>query len=107
MTLESRIERSIKTEAELLGISCHKWKGANENGLPDKLMIIPSRTTWFKLPYFFCIEVKKPGGVLGPYQLNKIRKLRTLGVRVYVVDNVEEGINAIKTELARVSERRS
>ena len=52
-------------------------------GVPDRLVLLPGGKA------VFC-ELKAPGKAPRPLQLRRIRQLRSLGFRVYVVDDIEK-----------------
>ena len=52
------------------------------SGIPDRLASKDGRYIWF--------EIKKPGGRLQPNQEYMIDKMKSYGMEVYVVDNLEE-----------------
>lgn len=90
MKYESVVEASIVREIKKAGGLSIKMLLVTFSGLPDRLCILP-----FK-PMFF-VEVKRPGETPRRLQLSVHNKLRKLGVKVFVVDNITDFRNAIQT----------
>ena len=90
---EAERERAVCSAAKAMGMSVHKWKGANEKGLPDRIFIIPGA-----LAHWFLIEFKTPEGVLSPSQKRKISHFQSIGVHVYVCDSTSKGLNILELQ---------
>mgnify|MGYP001232290633 CR=1 FL=1 len=66
-------------------------------GIPDRL--------YLRLGYAFFMEMKKPGGLSTPLQLERQQQLRNMGFNVYVVDDPIVGKRVIDKE-TEICERR-
>ena len=80
---EKQIENKLATEAKKLGGIALKFVSPSFDGMPDRLVLIPDGHIAF-------VELKSPGKKPRPLQLARHRLLRSLGFRVYVIDNVEQ-----------------
>lgn len=88
--LEREVEKHLKTEVEKCGGLCLKWASPGVRGVPDRIVVIGREV--------FFVELKKEGGVLSPLQRKMIEKLRGQGVKVYVLegmDQVEDFLNEV------------
>lgn len=88
--LEKTVDQAIKRYVDAKGGLYIKLIPLHFIGLPDRLVILP-----FK-PMFF-VEVKRPGGEPSKLQLAVHRKLRSLGVKVFVADNINRFKDDIQT----------
>lgn len=91
MARESRIEgetwRRLR-EMKIRTVKCGK------DGDPDRLILIGrSRHIWF--------EFKQPGGSLTPAQKRRIPKMRAEGEIVYIVERVDQGVQAAALHAGR------
>ena len=77
--LEQRLVRMVRGQG---GIA-FKFVSPGMAGVPDRLVLLPGGKA------VFC-ELKAPGKAPRPLQLRRIRQLRSLGFRVYVVDDIEK-----------------
>ena len=77
--LEQRLVRMVRGQG---GIA-FKFVSPGMAGVPDRLVLLPGGKA------VFC-ELKAPGKAPRPLQLRRIRQLRDLGFRVYVVDDIEK-----------------
>ena len=79
--LEKQIERKLCDEVNKLNGMCLKQNGIA--GIPDRLVLLPNGKCAF-------VELKAPGEK--PRKLQKIRmkQLRKLGFKTYVIDGVEQ-----------------
>lgn len=82
-TSEKYIDKKLCEAVKELGGLCIKISIIHFAGLPDRLVILPS------LPMFF-VEVKTTGKTPSPIQKIVIAKLRKLGQKVVILDNVED-----------------
>ena len=80
---EKQIENKLATEAKKLGGIALKFVSPSFDGMPDRLVLIPDGHIAF-------VELKAPGKKPRPLQLSRHRLLRSLGLRVYVIDSVEQ-----------------
>ena len=84
LVIERDIELFLKKRVEHLGGRCLKFPATFEEGIPDRLVIIPQGLIAF-------VELKRPkGGRLSEMQKYQIQKLRDLGCKVYIVHNYAE-----------------
>lgn len=93
--LESKIEKKLKKEIELIGGKALKFISPGMSGVPDRIILISAKTIF--------VELKAPGEKLRPIQEYRAKELRALGFRVECIDSmdkVEVFINNIKKELA-------
>jgi len=80
---ESLIESRLRTEAKKRGGMAIKFVSPGLNGVPDRLVLMPSGRMAF-------IELKATGKTPRALQLKRKRQLEALGFRVYVVDGTEQ-----------------
>ena len=84
LIVEKDIETFLKKRVEHLGGRCLKFPAVFEEGIPDRLVILPQGRIAF-------VELKRPkGGKLSEMQRYQIKKLRELGCNVYIVHNYAE-----------------
>lgn len=84
LVVEKDIESYLRKRVEQLGGRCLKFPAVFEEGIPDRLVILPLNKIIF-------VELKRPkGGRLSPMQVYQIGKLRDLGCKVYVIKNKDE-----------------
>lgn len=69
---ESEVERMLVSEAARIGGRAYKWVSPGNNGVPDRIVILPGGRVCF-------VELKTPVGVLSPVQKVQIRTLKSLG----------------------------
>lgn len=81
-TGESELERRLVTEVRKAGGMCLKFTSPSTRGVPDRIVLMPGGVMSF-------VEVKAPGR--RPSRLQEVmhHRLRSLGFRVFVVDEVE------------------
>ena len=75
-TLEQKLIKAVRQSGGL----ALKFLSPNFNGVPDRLLLFPGGRM------VFC-EVKVPGQKPRPLQEHRIAQLRTLGFKVFVLDN--------------------
>ena len=80
---ESFIERKLIQAVRQSGGLALKFVSPNLNGVPDRLLLFPDGRIAFA-------EVKAPGEKPRPLQVHRFARLRELGFRVYVIDDVEQ-----------------
>lgn len=88
---ESTLERRLVREVERIGGRAPKWVSPGNNGVPDRLVILPGGQTVY-------VEMKAPGKPLAPLQERWARILRSMGHQVYKIDSVE-GIDTFISEV--------
>ena len=82
---ERDIEKCLVTEVKKLGGRAYKWTSPGNDGVPDRIVILPGRPPIF-------VELKTELGELTALQKVQISRLRDLGqdVRVlYGMDDVD------------------
>lgn len=73
MIFEKDIEQFLIKEIEKLNGRCDKW---GINGEPDRIVMLPGGKVFF-------VELKRPKGKLSKLQIEKHKRLRVLGFKVY------------------------
>ena len=87
--IESKLCKAVKARGGL----CLKFISPSFNGMPDRLVLMPSGVMAF-------VETKATGEILRKLQLRRKRQLESLGFRVYCLNNemkVEEILNEIQS----------
>lgn len=77
--IEVTLVKVVKKEKGL----CLKFTSPSMTGIPDRLILLPRGKIGF-------VEVKRPGEVPRPVQRKRIRQLRNLGFKVFVLDDKEK-----------------
>lgn len=80
---ESRIEKRLKKEIELIGGKAKKFVSPGSSGEPDRIVLLPHGRIYF-------IETKAPGEKLRPLQEFRAKELRALGFDVRCLDTIEK-----------------
>ena len=88
---ETSIERKLVTAVRKLGGIAPKFTSPGFAGMPDRLILLPGGRFGF-------VEVKAPGETPRPIQISRIRLLKRLGFRVFVLDD-EGQIGGILDEI--------
>lgn len=78
-TIEQKLVQAVKAKG---GIAL-KFVSPGFSGVPDRLILLPDGKCGF-------VEVKAPGEKPRPLQKSRIRLLRRLGFKVYVLDGAEQ-----------------
>lgn len=86
--LEKDIEKRVCDYAKSKGCLTYKFVSPSRRSVPDRLLIVPKGTVFF-------IEMKRRGQKPTPSQAVEIEKIRALGVKVFVVDDVDTGKSVI------------
>lgn len=89
---EKIIEQSLVRAVRATGGLAPKWVSPGLDGVPDRIVLLPGGHIAFA-------EIKAPGKKPRPIQEVRIRQLRKLGFRVYVIDN-EEQIGGVLNEIS-------
>jgi hypothetical protein len=76
---EKYIEQRLVKEVKRRGGLCEKWNSGS-SGWPDRIVLLPDGKLGF-------VEVKAPGKVPRVLQLHRHEQLRSLGYKVYVLDD--------------------
>ena len=75
-TVEQKLVRAVKAAGGI----CPKWVAPGFDGMPDRIVLLPDGRMGF-------VEVKAPGKKARPLQKSRHELLRSLGFRVYVLDD--------------------
>lgn len=82
MLRERDVERELKEAVEASGGLCYKWVSPGNNGVPDRIVILPNGEVCF-------VELKTATGTVSPIQKVQIRKLaRKLPMQVFILRGV-------------------
>ena len=80
---EKQIEQRLVQAVKDMGGIAPKWVSPGMDGMPDRIILLPGGRIAF-------VEMKAPGGKLRPLQAARIERLRALGFRVYVIDDIDQ-----------------
>ncbi|TFE30818.1 VRR-NUC domain-containing protein [Cohnella luojiensis] len=80
---ESALERRLVREVRAIGGDAPKWVSPGNNGVPDRIVILPNGRTIY-------VEMKAPGKPLAPLQAKWARKLLGMGHKHYKIDSHED-----------------
>lgn len=81
MTLEKDVEQRLRKGVEALGGRCMKLVSQGNNGMPDRLVLLPDGRCIF-------VELKRPKyGKLSPVQVTQQNRLASMGFDVRVLSN--------------------
>lgn len=80
---EKDIEAKLVSAVRARGGACWKFVSPGTAGVPDRIVLMQSGRIGF-------VEVKAPGEKPRPLQKLRIKTLKKLGFRVYVLDGVEQ-----------------
>jgi Holliday junction resolvase len=86
--LEKQIEGKIVKKAKELGFLTYKFSSPSNRGIPDRIFIAKSGKIFF-------IEFKSSKGKLSKLQEHTINKLIEYYIDVYVINNVDHGIDIL------------
>lgn len=78
---EKEIEKILVDEVKRLGGRAFKWTSPGNDGVPDRIVILPDTRVIF-------VELKTDAGVLSPLQKVQIGRLKKLGQWVEVVKGI-------------------
>lgn len=90
---EKSIEAKLVDAVKAAGGVCWKFTSPGTSGVPDRIVLLPSGRIGF-------VEVKASGETPRPLQCLRIRTLRRLGFKAFVLDTPEQIggiIDAIQT----------
>lgn len=93
--LEKDKEKALVKKVKALGGLCIKFTSPSMMGIPDRIVLLPKAKLGF-------VELKRPGGKARPIQIKRIKDLKKLGFKVFVLDekeNIDEVIKAIGGDL--------
>ena len=80
---ENEIEAKLVKAVKAHGGVCWKFVSPGTAGVPDRIVLMPHGRIAF-------VEVKAPGEKPRPLQRGRIKLLRRLGFKVYVLDGAEQ-----------------
>ena len=80
---EKDIESKLRNEIKKLGGIAYKFKSPGNNGVPDRIVLLPEGIIKF-------VELKRPGGETSKLQDMQIAIIRKLGFDVRVIDNMDK-----------------
>ena len=80
---EKQLEHLFLMALRRVGGLALKFVSPGFSGVPDRLVLIPDGRVAF-------VEVKAPGQHPRPLQTARLRQLRQLGFKVYVLDNPQQ-----------------
>ena len=80
---ERDIERRLVKESVQRGGLALKFVSPGRIGVPDRIVMMPGGKIGF-------VETKAPGKKLRPIQERRIRQMRDMGFKVFVVDSMEQ-----------------
>jgi len=95
--LEKDIEKHICEYGRSLGVLCYKFTSPSRAAVPDRLLITPNGVVFF-------MELKRKGEVPTASQRVEISKIQKTGVRVFIVDNVQDGKNVINAMMKKTAD---
>ena len=80
---EKQIERKLTIAVKNMGGLAPKFVSPGFDGMPDRIVLLPFGRLAF-------VEVKAPGQKSRVLQVERHRLLRSLGFKVYVLDDVQQ-----------------
>ncbi|CAB5079541.1 VRR-NUC domain containing protein [uncultured Caudovirales phage] len=80
--LERDVEAHLVKRVKQLRGEVRKVKWLGRVGAPDRCVMLPGRLIW--------VELKKPGEVPRKNQLREHDRMRRMGQRVLVIDNIND-----------------
>lgn len=80
---ESSVEGKLRDGVRALGGICYKWVSPGQDGVPDRIVMMPGGRLWF-------VELKKTDGELSAIQRVQLKKLGRLGFSVRVLYGPED-----------------
>ena len=90
---EKKIEQKLRDEVKRRGGLALKFVSPGFVGVPDRIVLMPDGNVGF-------VEVKAPGEVPRAIQVSVHKRLRRLGFKVFVLDNIES-ITRVIDEIER------
>lgn len=87
---EAKVEKYLTDQVNSLGGICWKFTSPGTTGVPDRIVILNGKT--------FYVELKRPkGGRISAIQKWRIKQLIMHDQKVYVIKNVDEASEMLKT----------
>lgn len=81
--LEKEIEKRLVKETKACDGMCLKFTSPSLTGVPDRMVLLPKGQIGF-------VEVKRPGEKPRAIQVKRIKQLRALGFKVFVLDDKDD-----------------
>ena len=78
--LEKHIEKKLVAAVKKMGGIAAKFVSPGLDGMPDRLVLLPNGKIAFA-------EIKTPGKKPRPLQIRRIKQLRKLGFKCFVIDS--------------------
>ena len=92
---ESIIEKELRTAVEAAGGLCYKWVSPGNNGVPDRIVILPDGEVCF-------VELKTATGSVSPVQKAQLRRLAKVApLQVYVLKGIPGVVWFLRTHRMR------
>jgi hypothetical protein len=88
---ESRIEKRLKKEIELIGGKALKFISPGTVGVPDRIVLLPGGRLIF-------VELKAPGEKMRKIQELRKKQIEKLGFKVLCIDSIE-GVQELVREV--------
>lgn len=86
---EKSIEEKLVAAVKAVGGVCWKFTSPGTAGVPDRIVLMPFGRIGF-------VEVKAPGETPRPLQRSRLKLLRRLGFKAFVLDNISDIPKIIK-----------
>lgn len=80
---EKEVEQKLVKAVKHNGGVCWKFTSPGTAGVPDRIILMP-------FGKFAFVEVKAPGEKPRPLQVSRMKLLKRLGFKVFVLDNPED-----------------
>lgn len=80
---ESKIEDYLRKQVENIGGKCFKFSSPGNNGVPDRIVLLPNSIIKF-------VETKKQDEDLRKIQKWRKKQFEKLGFEVLVIDSIEK-----------------
>lgn len=80
---EKETEQKLVREVKKLGGICPKFTSPGTDGMPDRIILLPEGKMAFA-------ELKAPGKKPRVMQLKRIKQLKDLGFKCFVIDRPEQ-----------------
>ena len=87
--LEKKIEEKVGVYVKGIGGLWLKFTSPGRRAVPDRIVILHGGISFF-------MELKRTGEKATPAQLREHKRLEERGQTVFCIDNVEDGIAAVK-----------
>ena len=87
--MEKDVEGMLVKGVENLGGKCYKWVSPNENGVPDRIVLLPKGVVIF-------VELKDYKGKISQVQKIQQKIIQNLGFQVCVLNSKERVSEFVK-----------